>query len=122
MFMTKLTTAKILVSNLKMLMKEHKITGNRHLSRISGVSDRMIGKILNHESIPTIEITEKLADAFGMTGWQLIIPSLKTDITKMKELEDVLKNYMEASDRDREVIAHVAENTGPRYAKTNTPR
>lgn len=74
-----LSTKEILSSNLRALIDLHEWS-ERALAEKSKVAQKTINKILNQQSSPTAEITEKLAKAFGLNGWQLMFPDLPTDL------------------------------------------
>ena len=83
---------------------------NRMLGEKAKVSDRMVGKVLNRESQPTIDIVEKLASAFGLAAWQMMMPGLHLhlDLIKNGKLAELIKNYCKASLEGRNYIDRVA--------------
>lgn len=106
--MQKLLPAETLVINLKMLMRETNIN-TETLSRMSGVSKRGIDYILSGERKASVEIAGKLAEAFGLNAWQLIMPSLQYDIAKPGVLDKLIENYSNCPPTSREYISHVAQ-------------
>lgn len=102
-------TQQIVVSNLRALMAETKMS-IEELARRSGVSERMIAYIMAHERKPTLDTAESLAKAFGLAGWQLLVPDLPVHLAKTGKLEQLLRNYSRASEKGREYIDHVAEH------------
>jgi transcriptional regulator with XRE-family HTH domain len=109
-------TNDTLVTNLRALMKATKMT-KQVLHQKSRVSERMIGYILAHERKPTVEIAEALASAFGLTGWQLIMPDLPIEIAKSGKLDELIHNYSLSSESGREYINRVAEQESKYSAK-----
>lgn len=101
-------TADTIVTNLRHLMRE---TGMKPaaLATKSGVSKRMIDYILTKERTPTIEVAEALANAFGLTGWQLLLPDLPVHLAKTGQLDRLLSYYSHSSDAGRAYIDRVAE-------------
>lgn len=91
-----------------MLMRHYEID-EKTLSQKSGVSLRMIYYVLNGERKPTIEIADKIASAFNITGWQLILPNLTDDLIKSGKLDKLMADYAHCSKESQEYIFHVAE-------------
>jgi len=46
------------------------------LSKASGVDQRTVGRVLACEQSPTVDLLDKLAAAFNLQSWQLLIPRL----------------------------------------------
>jgi transcriptional regulator with XRE-family HTH domain len=46
------------------------------LARRSKVPQRTIGRILNKEVTPSLDVLEQLAKAFDLLPWQLLVPEL----------------------------------------------
>lgn len=113
----KISPAETLVINLKMLLSTTKMT-SADLSAKSHVSKRMIDYILNGERKPSVEIAGQLADAFGLTGWQLIMPSLSYDLAKNGTLDKLIKNYVHCGATSQDYISHIAERDA--IYKTNS--
>ena len=98
-----------LASNLRTLMRETGLNKTK-LHKKSGVSERMIAYILSGERMPTIEVLEKLAKAFGLKGgWQLMIHGIKIAPVDSGKIDTLVKHYTEASQEGRQHINHVAE-------------
>lgn len=98
----------VIVANLRALMRSSGIN-KKLLAQKSRVSERMIGYILAKEKTPTVEVTASLADAFGLEGWQLMIPDMRADLAKSGKISKLVHNYSVASDNGREYIDRVAE-------------
>lgn len=98
----------VIVGNLRALMRSSGIK-KKQLSERSGVSERMIGYILAKEKTPTVEVTDMLARAFGLSGWQLMIPDVRADLAKSGKISKLVRNYSVASDNGRDYIDRVAE-------------
>lgn len=97
-------------------MRARKIS-KQTLAEKSGVSERMIGYILAKERKPTIEIAEMLAQPFGLTSWQIIMPGLPVELTNGDNLEKLYENYAHSSADGREYIDRVAEQEA-KYKKS----
>lgn len=75
--------AAVIAENLAAAMRYHGfVTPNTGepsqsgLSKKAGVNQRTVGRILNRDQSPTVEMLEKLAVALDMHAWQLLIPNL----------------------------------------------
>lgn len=102
------STSDTLVTNLRELMRITKIR-KPDLAKKSGVSERMIGYILAKERTPTVDTAEALGQAFGLNGWQLIMPGLPIHLAKNGHLDKLVKNYARLTDEGREYVDRVAE-------------
>jgi len=80
------------------------------LSKKSGVSPRMIAYILSKERAPSIEVTDALASAFGLTGWQIIMPNLSVEAIRNGKLEKLINDYSRSSDSGKELIETIADH------------
>jgi transcriptional regulator with XRE-family HTH domain len=84
--------AETLIQNLTMLLNKTNMSV-AELSRRSGVTGRMIHYILNRDRQASVEVAGKLASAFGLTGWQMIMPSLPYDLAKTGQLDKLIDAY-----------------------------
>ena len=101
-------TSETFVANLKMLMAETGLKSKDVAAR-SGVSLRMVQYILSGERKPTVDVAEDIGSAFGLTGWQMIVPSLRTDLARSGKLSRLVSNYMKSSQSGQDYISQVAE-------------
>jgi len=106
--MKKQMPQETLIANLKMLMSKTNMS-NKEIAQKSGVSTRMIDYILNGQRGATIETAEKLANVFGLTGWQIIMPSLPYDIAKSGALDKLIKDFSHCGDISQQYISSVAQ-------------
>lgn len=68
----------VLALNLKALMAA-KVgpTSQSELKRRSGVAQATIGRILSKDVAPTTETLAQIAEAYGLEGWQLMVPGME---------------------------------------------
>ena len=104
----KISPAETLVINLKMLITKTEIN-SAQLSIKSGVSKRMIDYLLNYERKPTVDLAGDIAEAFGLSGWQLIMPSLPYDLAKDGTLDKLIKNFFQCEPVSQDYIFSVAQ-------------
>jgi len=102
-------TVETLSKNLSTLLAETGMT-RQELSKKSGVSLRMVGYILTQERKASIDVAEDIAHAFGLTGWQIIMPGLKSRLARSGGLDRLIGNYNQTTDTGREYIDRVAEH------------
>ena len=68
---------KVLAQNLHRLMAARpKLNSNPKLSKRSGVGIATLSRILNMSSAATLDTVTRLASAFEMTPWQMLVPGL----------------------------------------------
>lgn len=89
------------------------------VAKASGVSPRMVQYILDGDRTPSIEIADQLARAFGITGWQLIKPSLPEDLVSSNALSEVLDDFIAANPEGRELIRTIARREADFAKKSN---
>lgn len=116
--MEKTPTQTTLIENLEMLMTHTRMKPSQ-LAEKSGVSIRMIYFVLNGEKAPSINVTEKLASAFKLKAWHLVLPSLPQDIKKGGEIEKLIKDYLGANSEGSQHILQVAKKQAE-YAALQT--
>lgn len=79
------------------------------LAKASGVAQKTINNILNMRSACTIDTAAALADAFNLSGWQLLLPNLPGQVTASPTLSKLVADWLHASTDGRELISKVAE-------------
>ena len=102
----KKTTRDYLADNINMLLNYHQWS-RAELARKSGVSPRMVAYIATGEKAATIEVAEKLGEAFGITGWLMISPYLSIDT--YKNMEKLNSHYSQTTPEGKDHILMVAE-------------
>lgn len=85
------------------------------LAKKSGVSSRMIRFILKQERVASIEITDRLAEAFGLTGWQLIMPNLIGGLSEIKHVDALIQDWFKADEDGRKFIESAAHREAERH-------
>lgn len=68
--------AEIIADNLRALKEDRHIASDNALARLAHVDQKSVWRILHQEQSPTVDTLEKLARAFGLHAWQLLIPHL----------------------------------------------
>lgn len=92
MISAKKSMAAVFAANVKTLMERRKLN-QVQLAAKAGVSQRHISNVLRQIHEPSTEIIEKLAAAFGLPGWLLMVPNLPPDLLDSTELLSVVERY-----------------------------
>ena len=93
--------------NLRLLLDHNKWSEHK-LATKSGIAQKTINNILNEESSPTVATTSRLASAFRVDGWVLMLPNMPADIST-HSLNELVDHYSKASPEGREYIKRIAE-------------
>ena len=93
-------------------LKAHFGLSQKDIAKRAGLSQRTISNALNPGSVDSITAgtIEKLADCFGIEGYQLLIPSLPIEELLGKRIQKVIECYAQADAEGRENIARISEN------------
>lgn len=79
------------------------------VAKKAGVDPKTMNNMLNGRYDPRPEKAEQVAAVFGLSGWQLLIPGLSSDMLKNGKLERLIANYVSADKEGRDSISSVAE-------------
>lgn len=96
-------TRVTLARNLRTLMDKANWS-QRDLEARSGVSQRQISNILTESTSCSVETAEALGRAFGLTGWQLLLPDMPMNGLRMRGVEQLLSTYMLTDEETRDFI------------------
>ena len=107
-----------LAKNLRYLMDLEQLSESA-LHRRSGVSQKAINNILNGVSGGSLSSVDKLAKAFGLKAWHLIMPNLPNDLISGNTIEKLYRAFIQSDPKGREYTLHVAEREAA-YRKSNT--
>jgi transcriptional regulator with XRE-family HTH domain len=91
-----------------MLMAETKLSG-AEVARLAGISSKSVNNMLHGRHGPNLDHVEAVAGVFQLTGWQLILPGLRSDIARNGHLDALMQHYTDASTEGRANIDRVAE-------------
>lgn len=79
------------------------------LAKKAKVGQKTVWKILNGKSAPNLDTVDKLAAAFYVAPWHLIMPNLPFELLSDRKIEQVVTLYLQTEEKGREYIHHVAE-------------
>lgn len=102
-------TERYIAANLRALMKKAKHS-ERDLAHKSGVAQKTVNNILNARGEAKIPTVERLAAAYGLNGWQLLVKSLGKDVENPGTAVGSLVNaFLNASEEGQRAILGIAE-------------
>lgn len=104
-----------LATNLKALIECHGLTAP-DVAKRAGVDRKTINNQLNARYDPRPEQVDKVAAVFGLSGWQLLSPTLDAARNGDGKVETLLEYFSGADDKGREDILRIAE-IAARYRK-----
>ena len=104
----KRSTAEVFVENLKYLMRLHDYK-QISLAEKAGLSQKTISNILTNRQVPSIETVQRLAEAFSLDGWHMMMPGLPDDLKSSRSIEELYYGYVRSSPEGRRHIEMVAE-------------
>lgn len=108
-------TRETLANNVNYLMEINKDSGESVAKRC-GVSPKTVNNVRNTQHSVTLDVIDKIASAFGLNGWHLIMPNLPDDLKSSKQIEKLYSDYTKASADGRDMIEKIAEREAS-YAK-----
>lgn len=102
-----------LARNLRYLMdREH--LSEQACAKRAGVSQKSVNNVLHHRTTTSLDIVDKLAAAFGLQGWHLILPNLPDELIGSNSIAQLYEAYSSATPEGRELIDHIAEREARR--------
>lgn len=110
-------TMETLARNLNFLMEKYGYS-EREVAKRSGVSAKTVNNMRNARTTATIENAERVANVFGLDGWQLIVPSMPTDLVESRHLKNTINNYAASDHEGRAAIDRLAEREAAYNTKT----
>jgi len=102
-------TERYIAANLRALMK---LAGHseRDLEKLSGVAQKTINNVLNARGEAKIPTVEKLAAAYGLSGWQLLMKSLGRDAKNPgTTIGHLVEAYLSSNEEGQKLILGIAE-------------
>lgn len=99
---------KILSRNLR-LLQERSGLSNKEIARRAKVADGTIGGILRCSHMPGIDKVAKIARAFGLNTYHLLMPDFDPDLLQSGKFDKFYSTYLKADDTGRRVLDTNAE-------------
>lgn len=101
-------TTSILAKNLAYLMDKREWDTVQCAKQV-GIDQKTIWNILNEKKKPTVETVDKIASAFGLSSWHLILPHLIEDLEGETSIRKLYDDYFASGPNGKRFIASVAE-------------
>lgn len=98
-----------LAKNVKFLMDQNDNETEASLAKRSGVSQKTVNNIINNRTSVQLDSVEAIAAAYGLNGWQLIIPGLPAELLSSGTIAKMYDDYANSSSEGRKHIEQVAE-------------
>lgn len=115
-------TLKILASNLKRLRLEAKLN-QTELGKKAGVAQTLISQLENaldeEKKSPTLTTIDKLATAFGVPAWTLLVDTDGASPSRLKSLDAVVSAYTKLSEEGQIAVDRIVEMES-RYSITRS--
>lgn len=108
----KLSSAQVIAQNIKALMVANDLS-QAALGRKAGVAQTLLSGLLSREEgikNPQSSTLDKIADAFGIEPWKLLVRDADADFLQGKSVEVLLESFASCGSEGRSVILRVAEN------------
>lgn len=108
------STRETIARNLRMLMESSNPPLNQvELAKRAGVAQKSVSNMLDPSrpgvSAGTLDKLERVAAAFGLTAWHLLIPTLPEDLKECHRISDLVADYIVTPKTSRDLIYHTAE-------------
>jgi transcriptional regulator with XRE-family HTH domain len=97
-----------LAKNLRVLSAKHEMSGTK-IGEKAGVDQKTVTEMMKASFDPRLSIVEKIANAFGMTAWQLLAYDLEERPPDSANVVRLLEHYTNAEEAGRKAIMQVAE-------------
>lgn len=99
-----------LQTNIPWLMNHHRMT-YADLDRLpsKGFSTRYLREVVRGQKSATGDKIDAIAKVFGLEGWQLVRPTLPTEILDGDDLTVLIESYSKATREGQKIIADMAK-------------
>lgn len=102
-------TRETLARNMHFLMERGDLKQTA-LAKKSGVGQRTISNMLNPDGpSPALSSVTAVANAFGLTEWDLIRPNLISEIESNVNIKDLMEAFEQATPEGKQHIIRIAE-------------
>lgn len=105
---------EIVAKNLDSLRSSHKtLKSQAAIAEAAKVDQKTVGRILNKTNEPSLEVLAKIAKAFGLAPWQMLVPDLEpTNPPMLASESNALKKLYANLGKTKEAIEGVLRSEG----------
>lgn len=108
------TSAQTIARNIRLLMNEHGMS-QAALGRKAGVAQTLLSALLSREDgigikNPQSSTVDKIADAFGVQPWKLLVPGADLSFLQDGSVETLIDHFTSCGAEGRRSILRTAEN------------
>lgn len=107
------TTTAVLAANLRLLM-ERRDWNQSELAAKSGVAQNYVSSLLREKQNPTTEILDRLAAAFKIPTWLLLVPGFTAEKVGLLDSPHtvplLIAQFLSAGPEGRDVISYWAQH------------
>ena|SRR5579859_3727558 len=115
--MEKLSTRQRIAKNLDFLMRKFE-RNELDVAKAAKMSQKTVNNLLHNRHPAKVDTVERIAKAFSLEGWQLLLPELPETIDQLESTKRLMENYLESSSEGQKIIAQIAEREAT-YGKRN---
>ncbi|WP_435310663.1 helix-turn-helix domain-containing protein [Primorskyibacter sedentarius] len=107
-----------LARNLRYLLDREQLSEHQ-LAKRAGIAQKTVNNMLNQNGSPTLDNVDKVAAAFGLSMWHMILPDLPDELLRGNSIERLYRAYIDADHDGREHINRIAEREAEYVSKKN---
>jgi transcriptional regulator with XRE-family HTH domain len=78
------------------------------------VDQKVISYILRKQKTPGLDVVDKIAAAFGLNLWHLIMPTLIDDLSGPTSIKDLFEDFVASDPEGKRIIAQLAHREAER--------
>lgn len=101
------STRATLAENVKYL-RDARDWSQTYLAKVASVPQKTISNIEANRHSVSLDAVNRIAQAFGLEGWHLIIPNLPRELIESPTLSKLVDGYVAADPQDRKLIDMIA--------------
>lgn len=97
-----------LAKNLRILAAKNEMSGTL-IGKKAGVDQKTVTEMMKASFDPRLSVVEKIANVFGMTGWQMLAYDFEAHPPDSAQVSRLLDHFTNSGENGRKAIMQVAE-------------